>query len=116
MREEQPLARRCRLAYSERGARRIMSLRPVLICHLVPAALALVASSVRAQPAVPQLGAFALLGVQDVGLRRGAQVPNGAVGAVGGTVRLARDARVTGRLAAPMVRLARGSRTGPLFC
>jgi hypothetical protein len=88
----------------------------VPIRPLVCAALVLVAAPLGAQPMVPELGAYTVLGVQDVGLRRAARVTSGAAGAVGGTARLGRKARVAGALAAPTVRLARDIRTGPLFC
>jgi hypothetical protein len=65
---------------------------------------------------VPQLGAYAVLGSRDVGIRQGARVVNGGVGAIGSTARLGRDARISGTLAAPTVRLATGAHTGPLFC
>jgi len=78
--------------------------------------LALAASPLGAQPVVPELGAYTVLASGNVGIRRGARVPSGAVGAITGTARLGGDVRISGRLAAPSVQLAPGTRTGTLFC
>jgi len=93
-----------------------MSLLLRVPIRLVCVALVFVASPVAAQPVVPELGAYAVLAVRDLSIRRGARVTSGAAGAVGGTARLGRKARVSGVLAAPTVLLARDTRRGTLFC
>jgi hypothetical protein len=64
----------------------------------------------------PALGEYAVLGVDDVTVRRDARVLSGAVGCVNGVVRLGRGARVANAVAAPMIRLKSKTRTGRLFC
>jgi hypothetical protein len=65
--------------------------------------------------AQPTLADYAVLGLQGVTIGKDSRITAGAVGSVGGTVRVRRDAH-TGETAAPNVRLAAGARTGNLFC
>ena len=64
----------------------------------------------------PDLSDYAILGLDNVTVRRESRVLSGAVGAVGGTVRLGREARVSNVLAGPTVLLGPSTRTGTLFC
>jgi hypothetical protein len=92
------------------AAHRVVAIAAVLVIGLAPGAL-------RAQPVMPpQLAEYAVLGVTGVTVRRESRVLSGAVGSIGGTVRLGRNARVTNVVAAPTVRLGLSSRTGRLFC
>jgi hypothetical protein len=78
---------------------------------------ATLAATARAQvPSPPALAEYAVLGVEDVTIRRNARVPTGAVGSVEGMVRLGRGARVGNAVAGPLVRLKSNARTGRLFC
>jgi hypothetical protein len=71
----------------------------------------------RAQTATrPELADYAVLGLAGVVIRHESRVLSGAVGAVEGTVRLGRQARVTNVVAGPTVRLGPDTRTGTLFC
>src|SRR5262249_18244125 len=88
---------------------------------LAVAAIALIGSSsgvalAQRTPAQPALHDFAVLGLDGVTLRAGWRVPTGAVGAVAGMVRVGRDVRVSGSVAADVVQLARTAKHGRLFC
>jgi len=65
---------------------------------------------------VPELTDYAVLGLGDVTIRAGSRVASGAVGSIGGTVRLGRQARVTNVVAAPTVRLGPAAHAGTVFC
>ncbi len=85
---------------------------------VIALALQLAAGAARAQtlPPPPALSDYAVLGLGNVTVRRQSRVLSGAVGAVGGTVRLGREARVSNVLAGPTVLLGPSTRTGTLFC
>jgi len=85
-------------------------------CRACLAAL-LVAGVARAQTRpVPELADYAVLGVGDVTIRAESRVASGAVGSVGGTVRLGRQARVANVVAAPTGRLGPKAHGGTVFC
>ena len=65
---------------------------------------------------VPELGDYAVFGLADVTIRAGSRVASGAVGAIDGTVRLGRQARVTNVVAASTVRLGPETHAGTVFC
>ncbi len=65
---------------------------------------------------VPELGDYALLGLGDVTVRAGSRVASGAVGSVGATLRLGKQARVSTVVAAPTVRLGPDAHAGTVFC
>jgi len=88
---------------------RTVSAVVLLLARLAPGA-------VRAQAIPPELSDFAVLGLEDVAIRRQTRVLSGAVGAVGGAVRIGPEARVTNVVAAPAVRLGPSAHTGMLFC
>jgi hypothetical protein len=86
----------------------------VTIATLVAAILA--PGVLRAQPLLPDIADYAVLGLGGVSIRRETRVLSGAVGAVAGTVRLGRQSRVTNIVAGPTIRLGVSTRTGTLFC
>ena len=93
-----------------------MSMRGVWI--VAAGALVMIGPGVdagRAQPTAPTLPEFAVLGIASVRILPKSRVVSGAVGCVGGTVRVGRMARI-GMGAGPTIRLAAGSDTGALFC
>src|SRR5262245_10761790 len=71
------------------------------------------AAAAQAQPALP---GYAVLGLDEVRLARGARVQPGAVGSTAGSVRLAPAVAVPGSVVADSVRGARSTRVGRLFC
>lgn len=80
-------------------------------------AVGLAPGMLRAQtPMPPGLSEYAVLGLSGVRIRRGSRVLSGAVGSVGGEVRLGREVRVANVVAGPTVHLGLASRTGTLFC
>jgi hypothetical protein len=85
------------------------------LCVAVLLAVGLGAPASRAQTP-PALTEYAVLGVAGVRIGRESRVLSGAVGSVGGTVRLGPKARVSSVVAAPTVRLGLAAHTGPLFC
>ena len=71
----------------------------------------------RAQTTIPPaLSDYAVIGLERVVIRGGTRVLSGAVGAIGDTVRVGREARVTNVVAGPTVRLGTDAHTGTLFC
>jgi hypothetical protein len=64
----------------------------------------------------PALSGYVVLGVDGVTIRSASRVLSGAVGSIGGTVRLGPGARVTNVVAGPTVQLGPATRTGTLFC
>ena len=80
------------------------------------AAALLAGAPAGAQPTMPPgLPGYAVLGVEAVSIRPDTRVLSGAVGAIGGTVTLGAEVRVAGVVAAPIVRVGRGTRVGRLF-
>src|SRR5262245_32082366 len=65
--------------------------------------------------APPDPPAYAVLGLEGVTIRPESRVVSGAVGALGGAIRLRRQVRVT-EVAGPTIRLAAQVRTGTVFC
>ncbi len=88
----------------------------VALGSLVAVGLGASVAVAQISPPPPLISAYAVLGLGDVTIRTGSRVLSGAVGSVGGTVRLGPQARVTSAVAGPTVRLGLGSHTGPLFC
>jgi hypothetical protein len=64
----------------------------------------------------PAPNGFALLGLESVRVGPGVRVQPGAVGATGGSIRLAARTMVPGSVVADSVRVARHARVGRLFC
>src|SRR2546426_4743161 len=64
----------------------------------------------------PALSGYVVLAVDGVTIRSASRVLSGAVGSIGGTVRLGPGARVSNVVAGPTVQLGPATRTGTLFC
>jgi len=62
------------------------------------------------------IGAYAVLGLEDVSLQGRVRVSGGDVGANRGTVTLGAGSRVDGTVAADTIRVRRGARAGDFFC
>ena len=86
------------------------------VARWVSVACAVILLGGRGQAQEHAVGAYAILGLEDVSFQARVRVSGGDVGANRGTVTLGAGTRVAGTVAADTIRVRRGARAGDYFC